>query len=447
MKISKSSWLLITTLGFASLIATDAHAFPSWMGVYGDVQRQAGGNPGTFTILMNQDYWGLHAAVGFQINGGAWTEVQMSYAGNSSGNSKWTYTPANGFPAGATVKFYFHGWDEWGGNIWDSNGGQNYSLTVPGSTIAAPVFWELDPYRGDREKVRVNGRTKDAALWFGAIDAGLPITVSARPVENGNGNLVQLSQVTTRSYCVYTTKQGDWSNAQVAQGVFRSGGISNKPIFDYFTYDLGTFPAGTRVWFWLGAENTKGAGYAQSAGQDYSFTIAGNPTDTDNDGLPDPWEQQHFSNLTQGPLDNPDGEAWWGWSKIAINNVAEYVNGTDPKLANDGTGFRFLWYAGDNVGGFLAPNTLTKHQQVTLSYHGGREGQPLFNKTTIFAHVGKNGWKDTSDTAALTFNGALGRYEVTITVPGDATVLDVCFTDKAGNWDNNAGKDWHIPVK
>lgn len=116
--------------------AVSAPAFPTWIGVYGtEVRHTDSSNPGTYTILMNQDYWGLHAEIGVQVNGGAWTTYAMAYAGNKDGNSKWTFTPAAAYPAGATVKYYFHGWDDWGGHIWDSNYGQDYGFTVSGGAV------------------------------------------------------------------------------------------------------------------------------------------------------------------------------------------------------------------------------------------------------------------------------------------------------------------------
>ncbi len=121
----------------AIVLASHALAAPTWIGVYGSFERHDGGNPGTHTILMNQDYYGLHAEIGIQVNGGAWNTYQMSYAGNNSGNSTWTYTPANSYPPGSTVKYYFRGYDDWGWNIYDNNGGADYSFTaslVPSST-------------------------------------------------------------------------------------------------------------------------------------------------------------------------------------------------------------------------------------------------------------------------------------------------------------------------
>lgn len=124
--------------GFLMLaFAASAGAFPTWMGVYGSFERHSAGNPGTYTVLMNQDYWGLNAEVGVQVihsslgtNSGKWQVCAMAYAGNKDGNSIWKFTPAQAYPGGATVNFYFHGKDGAGANIWDSAGGKNYSFTA-----------------------------------------------------------------------------------------------------------------------------------------------------------------------------------------------------------------------------------------------------------------------------------------------------------------------------
>ena len=124
----------VAALAF-TLVATDAAmAFPSWMGVYGSTQRHDGQNPGTFTVFMNQDYLGLGAEVGVQVNGGAWATYPMVYGGNQQGNSVWKFTPTAAFPAGATVQYYFHGFDSWNGHIYDSRNGANYSFTTQGSS-------------------------------------------------------------------------------------------------------------------------------------------------------------------------------------------------------------------------------------------------------------------------------------------------------------------------
>ena len=102
------------------------------MGVYcATVRHSDAANPGTYMIMMNQDYYGLHAEVGIQIqhtgspDSGVWQVYPMSYLNNTDGNSVWQFTPAQPYLAGTTVNYYFHGFDDWGGNIWDSRNGQN----------------------------------------------------------------------------------------------------------------------------------------------------------------------------------------------------------------------------------------------------------------------------------------------------------------------------------
>jgi hypothetical protein len=121
------------------VLAMTAHvamAFPSWIGVYGNYKRHDDrANPGQFSILMNEDYSGLAAEVGIQVNDGNWVAYPMVYAGNVQGNSYWTFTPSFQFPGGAKVKYYFHGFhaNPLRGNardIWDSKNGLNYEFTT-----------------------------------------------------------------------------------------------------------------------------------------------------------------------------------------------------------------------------------------------------------------------------------------------------------------------------
>jgi len=127
---------------------------PSWMGVYGDYQRHSGDNPGVFSVLMNQDYFGLHADLGYQVDGGQWQLQEMDWAGHVDGNSLWQHEPAEAFPAGATVSYYFHGYDDQGAQVWDSANGANHSFTVPSGWAEDWIepldrgFWADEDYEG-----------------------------------------------------------------------------------------------------------------------------------------------------------------------------------------------------------------------------------------------------------------------------------------------------------
>ncbi len=164
MKTNFRNTILTTA---ALTLASAASAIPTWMGVYGGLQRHTAGNPGSFSILMNQDYFGLNAEVGVKVDNGPWTLYPMSYTGNVDGNSKWQFTPDASFEAGSNVTFYFHGYDNVGGNIWDSANGANYSFTVPSGTVnyawSAPSALPTNGYAYGFDIAAYNGTTY--AVW------------------------------------------------------------------------------------------------------------------------------------------------------------------------------------------------------------------------------------------------------------------------------------------
>ncbi len=148
LKYSRPSAGITTAIIFLSLPAAACWAFPSWIGVYGSIERHTDSqNPGTFTVLMNQSYVGLHAEVGVNVDGGGWQVHQMSYDGNVGSDSKWVYSPSQNYAPGSTVEYYFHGYDDWSGHIYDNNGGSDYSFTatlVPSSRSGLGAL----PYSG-----------------------------------------------------------------------------------------------------------------------------------------------------------------------------------------------------------------------------------------------------------------------------------------------------------
>jgi len=363
---------------------------------------------------------GVSGRVHYSTDGVNWMTNGLSHNGVVGANDAW-HANLGTFPGGTEVQYAVVVSDGLGTELWDNNNGQDYIAEVSGSgTVYQPVFWALDPYRFDNELVRANGIASDAGdHGFGSFDAAQNITIRARPVENGNGNLVQ-DGVTMTSVLHYTLT-GLYDDTVSVTGTFHAAGFSSNPVFDYFSYDLGTFNAGQTVTFWLEATNSEGAGYAQEVGADYWITITGGNSDSDGDGLPDSWETDYFSDLDE----------------IASgDNIIEYAIGLNPTVPNDPMGIRLLW----------SPSYPEVGDQVTLSYFYVNEGNPLFGKP-VYAHIGHDGWQDVYDTEQLQLNGQITRFETTITVPAGATELDVVFHDNAGTWDNNSGTDWFIPIK
>ena len=76
-----------------------------------------------------------------------------------------------------------------------------------------------------------------------------------------------------------------------------------------------------------GKNNDTGNGNQTSNGEGNETNGDTNKTDTDNDNLPDDWEVDNFSNLTQNRTDDPD--------KDGYDNYQEWENETDPNDPND----------------------------------------------------------------------------------------------------------------
>jgi hypothetical protein len=359
------------------------------------------------------------------------------YAGNVQGNSYWTFTPSFQFPSGAKVKYFFHGRDNWGGNIWDTRNGLNYEFTIspnpevlvqriadgkwPGDVIgngitsltpwnlwidfkiknigqpeAIGVVWSWDNWASHRS----TSATFEATMVDGAQQWGVDLRPAGSAYYHRSLGFIRWFPETSTNYVEVT-----------------GGRVIIKYAIFYKTGG---------VWYW-----------DRNGGADYSIILGNSlsPNDLDNDGLLDAWETEHFGNLNQTATDNPDGD---GPAGFPMANIIEMVNGTNPKIGEDtsGRGVRLIWAnAYPHKGG-----------TVTLSYGMGNQGNPLFGKK-VYAHVGYNGWKNVYQTGELIGNGQTGRLDVTINVPADATEINIAFTDKAGAWDNNSGKDWKIPVR
>jgi len=387
-------------------------------------------------LWINTESWpagaGQSAAVVYSSDGGTtWSQVSMSANGQVGANDAWNVN-LGAFGAGTTIEYALRVVDGQAVEHWDNNDSQNYTAEVTVGVVYLPVFSALDPYRFDSEILRANDCAPNPATHeLGEFTAGQSITVVARPVENNNPEQVQ-SDVTMTSLLHYTLT-GDYGDQVVVTGAYHAGYFDSQPHFDYFSYDLGVFTAGDSMIFWLEAGNSEGDGYAQFAGEDYALTVTSGSVDSDNDGLPDSWELDQFSDLDENATGNPDGD---GPTGRPLDNMIEYTLGLDPNIPNDPMGIRLLW----------SPSYPMPGQQITLSYFYVNESNPLYGKP-VYGHIGKNGWDGVYDTEQLQLNTTISRFETVITVPTDATSLNAVFHDNAGTWDNNDGADWTIPVQ
>lgn len=265
--------------------AATAWAFPSWMGVYGSYTTHNGSNPGVYTILMNQDYWGLHAEVGIGI-GTNWTTHSMNYMGNADGNSLWQYHPGEALPTNTTVYYYFHGWDNWGGHIYANNNGSNYSF------IAGPS--ELE--------------------WIGATEhtpaspvAGQDIRIWTQTWPKGAGQ---------SGFILYEI-DSQWSGAGLSI-------TSTTNQNDLWTGILGRFLPGVELEYVVGVEDgAETTHYDNNAGSNYFLSVS--------TGSPLTYLGGAYHWPTNGAL-GPTNSLWLNLfaapSQTLVNAYAEYsVNG------------------------------------------------------------------------------------------------------------------------
>ncbi len=182
--VAKSVLILFAVV----VVAQVASAFPSWMGVYGSfVRHNDGSNPGTFTVLMNQDYFGLHANVGIQVNGGIYTEYSMSYVTNVAGNSEWTFTPGSAYSPGAVVEYYFHGYDEFSSStIYDSNNASNYYFTVASTSSSPLVTSWATANSGLYARIRTNTAGAVMTTWSSQT---LPAYSDVQTISSSSSNV------------------------------------------------------------------------------------------------------------------------------------------------------------------------------------------------------------------------------------------------------------------
>ena len=230
----------------------------------------------TNNLVVTTESWPAGNAVGagvvFSTDGTHWTESTMSPAGRAGNNDKWSVNLGMFF-SGTTIRYAVYAEDGNGVRKWDNNAGQDFRAIVQNNSgIHAPFFYSIDPYRSDLERVRANGRAKDANWNFGAFTASQTVTITTRPIESGNGENPQFGPVEMISYLVYATNPS-FANATTVYGDFHGGGLSNKPIYDYTSFNLGSFPAGTTIYFWLGSGNSKGSGFAQTVNESYKFNV------------------------------------------------------------------------------------------------------------------------------------------------------------------------------
>ncbi len=144
--------------------------------------------------------------------------------------------------------------------------------------------------------------------------------------------------------------------------------------------------------------SAKAVSGTQSTAVNFEATVT--VTDTDGDGLPDPWEEQYFSDLLQEATDDPDGDG--------DDNLAEYTAGTDPSDYYNGTLPTLSIASGNNQNG----DTETYLASALVVSVAGANSDPQVNAPVEFSI--------TSGTAQLAEDSEGTSLGATLTVKSNA---------------------------
>jgi glycosidase len=139
----------------------------SWTGNVTTDPAAGGWDAGeALTIRIETAPIGAAASVGalYRANGGSWVYSNMTKTGTSSSNDQWAVNIGS-FAAGTVIQFALEAKDAQNNSTWDSQGGNNYSISVNGGFIpGGNKPYSTNPTKG---QYRSSGITIDGANTSG----------------------------------------------------------------------------------------------------------------------------------------------------------------------------------------------------------------------------------------------------------------------------------------
>jgi len=96
----------------------NAEATISWMGNHTTGAQPSNSQTIHFYVEMFDSYDGCHAEVVIK-EGGSWVYFPMTQGNDNGENSTWSIDIN---VKSTSTEYYFHGWDNWGANVYDNNG-------------------------------------------------------------------------------------------------------------------------------------------------------------------------------------------------------------------------------------------------------------------------------------------------------------------------------------
>ena len=181
-------------------------------------------------------------------------------------------------------------------------------------------------------------------------------------------------------------------------------------------------------------------------------TYAGGP-------LAGSWQTMAMTRRVVAPVINaaPQYIADYYYAKVTgISNafVDYYVTASDSYGNTYKSPIQHVWVGAGTGGGgsgngggpvSVSPAPPVAGNSVTIQYVA--TGRAIASANPVYLHLGWNNWNPVvSPDAAMTFNSASNWWQYTVTAPATATILNCCFNNGSGTWDNNNGANWNFSV-
>ncbi len=372
---------------------------------------------------------GVEGTVVFSTDAGeTWQSVGLEKNGTQNNNDAW-HVNLGAFARGETILFAAMIWGD-NGEVWDSNGGENYEITVSRNVV--PVEW----VGGTHHWPEAGNVTSLDNLW---------INTASRPISAGFGGSV-----------VYSADGGStWQMMALSPN-----GTSEDA--DLWHVNLGTFAAGTEIQFALHVADEDGTEtWDNNGGSNYVVTVSAPPSslhwygNTKSFGAPAPdvsigtgpeRNQLSLSELKNGvtySLCRSTNLLNW----IVVEQFAADSNAAHRALAelsSEGTGFYCLRVdRADGIGGIKANESVV----VTIETWpaGGAAAANLIYSAdggeswmaSPMVHVGTNGNNDV-------WNASIGVYPADTEIQYAIELLD---DEGQAFWDNNNASNFVVRVE
>ncbi len=352
-----------------------------------------------------------------------------NYPMAASGAKQWVVT--NAIPAGATNAIVYFSDTAGAGGVIDNNSGANWAVGISACASSRPSAVSFNPSAPDGcDDILItyspnDGPLKTATNIYIHVGRNLPWQdVTDVLMARQGTNWVYTNRTAYGTYrvnCVFHNGVGLWDNNYDQDWYVAVANCSNPVAFSpvqpedcgvltvnydsshrvlntanpvhmvltfsgHFAITTNKAMTGVMGGVWTGSNSIPGG--AQSASVYFE-----NASGTTKDGEANPWATVIFACSTNPTLSSV---AWTPTNPV----------GCDP---------------------------------VVITYLPGNG--PLANATGVYIHVGRNGWRD-----VITPAPAMARYGASWIwtnnlLPG-TEVINVCFNDGAGVWDNNYAQDW-----